>query len=70
MDNKEIVKTLQELIDTLGKCEKDNKDCRKCKLRKNGCLKFIRSTIAVALGFILTDVATRPIPYKEYNLYI
>jgi len=43
---------LKKIIESLLECEVMGKNCRKCRLRRNGCLLFVRDSVAVALQFI------------------
>jgi len=47
------------VIKSLLECEDENKSCRFCKLRKNGCILFIRDSVAVALELLLADMILR-----------
>lgn len=62
----EISKQLKTLIDSLSKCEKKKRNCKKCRLRNDGCLKFIRDSVAVALQFILIGI--EPIKPKKIEV--
>jgi len=70
LEPEEIKKQLQTLIDALLECERNNKDCKKCKLRKRGCLKFIRDSVAVALQFILVGLGEQNTQKIETKMYI
>lgn len=50
--NNEIVEQLHILINELKMCEKEGRECKKCKLLKDGCLKELRNSVVVALQFI------------------
>ena len=56
MENKKTRDSLLEVIDALLDCETKNKDCRKCPQRRNGCLLFLRDSVAVALQFIAASL--------------
>ena len=50
--DKEMVKTVNEVIDCLQLCEVKGKKCKGCK-EKYECQKFIRTTLAVCLNLIV-----------------
>lgn len=67
METPKIKANLQEIIDALMDCEKKGRKCRKCKLRKEGCLLFVRDSVAVALQFILATMNTPEAPDGVYT---
>lgn len=67
VDNINIKKSLEDVIEALLECEEKKKNCRKCKLRKRGCLLFMRDSIAVALQFILANMNVQTPAGKIYS---
>ena len=56
MEEKEQkISDLKEVISSLNFCEINKKECKKCK-KKDECLKFMRSSIALCLQFFLNDI--------------
>jgi len=55
-DKEQTVSDLNKIIESLMECEKQKRNCRKCKLRRNGCLLFVRDSVAVALQFIVSSL--------------
>lgn len=58
---------LQKIITSLLECETEGKTCKKCPLRKNGCLLFVRDSVAVALQFILSSMNEPDTPHSLYS---
>jgi len=58
---------LQKIIDALLECETKGRSCKKCKLRRNGCLLFVRDSLAVALQFILSGMDESDTPHGLYS---
>ena len=56
MDIEKTKRDLEQVIEALLECDEKNRNCRKCKKRKNGCLLFMRDSIAVALQFIVGNM--------------
>ena len=51
-EEKQTRDDLKKIIESLMECEVQKKECRKCSLRRNGCLLFVRESVAFALQFI------------------
>ena len=68
--NKEKYHSVEDDYLLEPECERNNKDCKKCKLRKRGCLKFIRDSVAVALQFILVGLGEQNTQKIETKMYI
>jgi len=58
---------LQKIITSLLECEKEKRECKKCPLRKRGCLLFVRDSVAVALQFILSSMDESDLPEHLYS---
>lgn len=64
-ENEQRLADLKEIIASLNFCEINKKSCKKCK-KKDDCLKFMRSSIALCLQFFVNDLESSDTESPEY----
>lgn len=65
MTEEQRIADIKEIITALNFCETKDKHCKKCK-EKDGCLKFIRSSVALSLQLFLTNLEVSEEYVPEY----
>lgn len=64
-ENEQRIADLKEIITSLNFCEVNDKKCKKCK-KKEECLRFIKSSVALCLQFFLNDLENSEKVVPEY----